>query len=458
MRRDLTSPISIVEADAALAVLTRFDHVVLAVSGGPDSTALMALAAEWRARLEKPKPNISVATVDHGLRSESRSEAEMVGAEATRLGLPHVILSWHGVKPIAGVSAAAREARYRLLEAHARSFSVNEVAVVTAHHRDDQAETFAMRLARGAGLDGLASMRSERPLGEGSSFMLLRPLLAFPKARLRATLDQRGIGYADDPTNRDRRYERARVRLTLEQMEEAGLSSEAMATSARRLGEARDALAYAEEHFVASLDLSYGNDVFAKFDRRVFEDGPVFLRQKVLARLIERYGGASPVPQLCEVEDLVARMQRDTASTATLGGAVVSSGARFVRVWREFGRLRQAEIGLSPGQEIVWDQRFVARFAPDWPGATDPVTVKPLGEKGYAAIAERLAPATRPPTRAALALPSFWVGDSLVAAPSLAPFASLDAVSLDPGAYEVRPRLPLPEIKKLAVPSPAKGW
>lgn len=458
MRRDLQSPLSIVEADAALAALARFGHVVLAVSGGPDSMALMALVAEWLPRSEEPKPKVSVATVDHGLRAESRREAEMVGAEARRLGLPHVILSWDGAKPTAGLSAAAREARYRLLEAHAKTVSTGNAAIVTAHHRDDQAETFAMRLARGAGLDGLASMRSERPLREGASIMLMRPLLGFPKARLLATLVQRGISYADDPTNRDQRYERSRVRCALEQMGEVGLSSEAIATSARRLGEAREALAYAEAQFVASLELSYGNDVFAKFERRAFEAGPAFLRQKVLGRLIARYGGASPSPQLFEVEDMVARMQRDAASAATLGGAVVSSGARFVRVWREVGRLGQAEISLSPGETTVWDQRFVVRFAPAQSSADDAVTVKPLGEKGYAAIAERLAPGKRPPTRAAQALPSFWIGDSFLAAPSLAPFALFDAPPLDPRACEIRSWLPLPDLKKLAVRSEAKGW
>ncbi|MBS0253511.1 MAG: tRNA lysidine(34) synthetase TilS, partial [Proteobacteria bacterium] len=430
MRRDLQSPLSIAEADAALAALARFDHVVLAVSGGPDSMALMALAAEWRMRVEEPNPKVSVATVDHGLRAESRREAEMVGVEARRLGLPHVILSWDGEKPSSGLSAAAREARYRLLEAHAKTVFTGNVAIVTAHHRDDQAETFAMRLARGAGLDGLASMRSERPLREGASIMLTRPLLAFPKARLLATLAQRGIGYADDPTNCDQRYERTRVRSALEQMDEAGLSSEAIATSARRLGEAREALAYAEAQFVAALDLSYGNDVFAKFDRRAFEAGPAFLRQKVLAKLIARYGGASPSPQLFEVEDMVARMQRDTASAATLGGAMVSSGARFVRVWREVGRLGQSEISLSPGEATVWDQRFVVRFSPAQAHSADVVTVKPLGEKGYAAIAARLVPARKPPTRAAQALPSFWWGDNFLAAPSLAPFALFDAAPL----------------------------
>jgi tRNA(Ile)-lysidine synthase len=434
-------PITDVEADAAFASLARFDHVILAVSGGPDSMALMALAADWRLR-RTSAPAISVATVDHGLRANSRSEAEMVAEAARRLGLSHVILTWDGPKPVTGLPMAAREARYRLLEDHAQAMSAETIAIVTAHHRDDQAETFAMRLARGAGIDGLSGMRDERLLRDGSRIVLARPLLAVPKARLVATLVARGIAYADDPTNADRRYERARVRSLLPELEAGGLSPQAMVTSARRLNDAREALRYGEEVFLASLALSFGNEVFARFDRRAFDNGPVFLRQKVMARLIGRYGGASPAPQLSEVEDLVALMQRDGASAATLGGAMISWGARFIRVWREAGRLETSHVELRSGAMHVWDRRFALRWRAEraefMRSSEAPViTVKPLGEKGYAAIVSRLAVPLRPPARAAWALPSFWVGDEFIAAPSLAPFALSDAPPLDPAGFEL---------------------
>lgn len=432
-------PITAAEADAALAPLTGFDHVVLAVSGGPDSMALMLLAAEWRGRIAGARPTVSVATVDHALRPASGQEARIVASEARRLGLAHSILTWDSEKPRTGLPSAAREARYRLLEAHAFTFGTERVGIVTAHHRDDQAETFAMRLARGAGIDGLSGMQRERPLRDGASMTLVRPLLAFSKARLIATLVHQGVAYAEDPTNSDRRYERARVRTLLSHLETAGLSREAVATSARRLGEARAALVYAEDCFVASIDLSYGNEVFAKLDRQAFEHGPAFLRQKVLSRLIARYGGASPKPQLSEVEDLVARMQRDAASTATLGGTMVSCGPRFIRVWREVGRLEEREFPLVLGEAKIWDRRFVLRLSSDRASPAENVTVKPLGEQGYAAIMSRLASSRRPPTRAALALPSFWAGDRFLAAPSLAPFALFDAPPLDPAEYELDP-------------------
>lgn len=445
MSRVSPSPITEFEAGAAFDRLARFDHVVLAVSGGPDSMALMVLAAEWRARAKFATPSLSVATVDHGLRPESRAEAELAGRAAERLGLPHAILTWDGTKPRTGVAAAAREARYRLLEEHARGIGGGSVAIATAHHLDDQAETFVMRLARGAGIDGLSGMRSERLISGRSQIALVRPLLSFEKERLIAAVAQRGILYIEDPSNTDDRYERARVRSALVELTGAGLPPQALTTSARRLGDAREALAYAEEQFIASLNISFGNEIFATLDRRAFDAGPTFLRQKVMARLIARFGGDSPKPQLSEIEALSARLREEERCSATLGGAMISIGPRFLQCWREAGRLDHTEIELPPQAVRIWDNRFaLSWFAENGARGSqlkgrEAITVKPLGTAAYGAIAHRLRDELRPPARAAAALPSFWAGDELVAAPSLAPFALPEAEPLDPAGFELTP-------------------
>lgn len=435
MQRDAQVPIAPIEADAAFEQLAKFDHVVLAVSGGPDSMALLVLTAEWCARRAGAPPSLSVATVDHGLRPEASAEAEFVACESRRLGLSHATLPWTDEKPESGISDAARRARYRLLEAYARNLTTGNIAIVTAHHLDDQAETFAMRLARGAGVGGLAAMPAERTLVEGSPVRLLRPFLAFPKSRLIATLEAHGVPFVDDPTNRDSRYERARVRCALPTLEAAGISAAALATSARRLGDAEAALRYAEERFTATLDLSFGNEVFAAFDRNAFREGPGLLRQRLLARLVARYGGASERPELSEIEDLAARLQTEDRSTATLGGAMISSGSRFIRIWREAGRLAQSDLVLAPGESRTWDQRFIVHSAPEVIG---PVKVRPLGPENYLKIADRLVPGRRPPARAAHALPSFWRGDNLVAVPSLAPFAIASEPPLQEASCELK--------------------
>jgi len=420
MQRGAQIPIAQTEADAAFKRLSQFDHIALAVSGGPDSMALLALAAEWRARHGDATPSMSVATVDHRLRPGSADEAALVGREARRLSLTHTVLQWTDAKPETGIPDAARRARYRLLDAHARTWP-GRVAVVAAHHRDDQVETFAMRLARGSGTTGLAAMPEERVLLEGSPVRLVRPLLPFAKSRLLATLAERGLPFADDPTNRDVRYERARLRQTLPALEAAGIAPAAIATSARRLGEAEAALRYADERFVETLGLSFGNEVFAAFDCDAFRAGPALLRHRLLANLIARFGGDSERPQLSEIEDLAARLDAGEQNTLTLGGAMISKGARLIRVWREAGRLRQPDLILAPGESRTWDARFLVGRRP---GAGGAAAVRPLGAEAYAKIAAGLASGGRLPARAAHALPSFWNGDELIAVPSLAPFAA----------------------------------
>src|SRR6516164_10826116 len=155
MREDDDSPISPSEARALFAGLASAPALVLAVSGGPDSVALMWLMARWRRTLSRG-PQLLAVTVDHALRQESAREAREVKQLARALDLPHRTLRWSGAKPKTGVSAAAREVRYRLLAEAARA--IRATHVLTAHTRDDQAETVLMRLVRGSGIAGLSAM------------------------------------------------------------------------------------------------------------------------------------------------------------------------------------------------------------------------------------------------------------------------------------------------------------
>jgi tRNA(Ile)-lysidine synthase len=214
-----TLPISPSESRRLFALLAPVPHAALAVSGGPDSVALMLLAARWReAREDGPK--LSVVTVDHGLRSGAREEAEQVARMASSLGLPHAILMWEKAElPLASLQAKARTARYDLMVAYCHAHGIP--ALVTAHTQDDQAETFLMRLKRGSGLDGLAAI-PER--GAWAGISIIRPLLDVPKARLIATLDAAGLPYVIDPSNADPRFERARMRARASALDAFGLS------------------------------------------------------------------------------------------------------------------------------------------------------------------------------------------------------------------------------------------
>ena len=207
--------------------------MLVAVSGGADSLALLLLA---HAALGD---RAHAATVDHGLRAESAGEVAYVARLCADRGIPHASLKGDIPKRVertANLSSRARALRYRLLEAHADAIGARHIA--TAHHADDQLETLVMRLNRGAGVAGLASIRAV-------SGRVIRPLLDWRRAELAAIVAQCGIVPVDDPTNRDDRFDRARLRKTL-----AGadwIDRDRAALSVRYLADAEDALAWATD-------------------------------------------------------------------------------------------------------------------------------------------------------------------------------------------------------------------
>src|SRR4051812_31715764 len=209
MSEDDLAPISTREAKLLFADWKTAPAIVLAVSGGPDSVALMWLAARWRAA-RKRGPRLIAVTIDHGLRPEAAREAREVKALARSLDLPHRTLRWTGSKPETGLPAAARQARYRLLGKAARAFGATHI--LTGHTRDDQAETLLMRMARGSGVAGLAAMARQ---SQREGVVLARPLLQLSKSRLVATLTGAKLGFVVDPSNRDLSFTRPRFRALM---------------------------------------------------------------------------------------------------------------------------------------------------------------------------------------------------------------------------------------------------
>jgi tRNA(Ile)-lysidine synthase len=212
----------------------------VAVSGGSDSLALMFFLRDWAKQGGLPSP--VALCVDHALRPESASEARKVVRWAKAAGLRAQLLVRKGKAPRADIEAAAREARYRLMGEWAERNGVK--AIYVGHTRDDQAETFLLRLARGSGVDGLAAMRTVAPypLKEFSGLALVRPLLAFNREILRDVLRSRNQGWLDDPMNADPRFARVRIRNAWPALEAMGLSKERVADAAAHLARARAAL------------------------------------------------------------------------------------------------------------------------------------------------------------------------------------------------------------------------
>ena len=324
---DNAKAISASEAKSLFASWKAVPVIVLAVSGGPDSVALMWLAARWRAAL-KNGPRFVAITVDHGLRKEAAREARDVKRLAKSVGLDHRTLRWKGVKPKTGLPAAARDARYRLLTNAARVAGASHI--FTAHTRDDQAETFIMRLSRGSGIGGLAAMARQSPR-EGA--ILVRPLLDIPKVNLIATLKKAGIAFAEDPSNRDPRFTRPRLRDLMPALAAEGADARNLARLASRLARANaalDIMTNGAERYLASFDALDGR---AGFDLAAFSALSDEIRVRLLLRAIDRAGHEGPA-ELGKIEALLQAMDRAIVATnsspgrvrfkQTLAGALVS--------------------------------------------------------------------------------------------------------------------------------------
>jgi tRNA(Ile)-lysidine synthase len=324
------APVSAAEAKSLFDPFADAPTLVLAVSGGADSTALLALAARWR-RARKRGPRLLAVTIDHGLRRQSAAEARAVKRLARRLGVSHRTLRWTGKKPATGLQQAARAARYRLLAAVARA--TNAAAVLTAHTLDDQAETMLIRMSRGSGPSGLCAMSrvAALPAPAAKEIALARPLLDIPKARLVATLARAKIPFADDPSNRDPRFTRARLRQLMPALAREGLDARRLALLASRLRRAEAALEMAVDRAVETLSQEPWSDrgpiVFAA---EKFAGLPAEVALRLLGRAIARVGDEGPV-ELGKLETLHGTLARaytgrKSRLRRTLAGALVTLG------------------------------------------------------------------------------------------------------------------------------------
>lgn len=393
------------EADRLFASLRSHAVMLLAVSGGADSMALMLLADRWRGRSKATSILVHTATVDHGLRPEARLEAEWVGDIAAKLGLPHRILSWDAAKPKSGIQQAARNARYRLLRDHATEIGAG--VVVTAHHQDDQAETVLMRLARGSGIDGLAGMA---PLSDG----IARPLLGLPKSRLVATLEHLGVTWREDPSNDSLAFERVRLRRVLPYLREAGLTAEPIATSANRLRRAASALdQITAEAWRTHVTLHDG--LVAMMPEALWCALPEEIRVRLIVRLLRGFSHIDAARLLSRAEAIAARLLEPDFRRQTTGGATIERTEDKLSVWREPGRLGLPTVKLPPGESALWDGRFAVSADRSAPAA---VEVRAVGLPALRKIRSHAQRLPMLPDRILATAPGFWAGETLVSVPS----------------------------------------
>lgn len=405
IRNDILSADEFARLMASLGPFERKPKVAVGCSGGADSMALALLADEWtRAR----DGEATALIVDHGIRREAAEEAAAVARELHRHKIRHEILCFAGPKITGAIQAAARQARYALLSDWCVRHSCLHLA--TAHHRDDQAETVLLRLARGSGVDGLAAMA---PVTETRELRLLRPLLDIPRERLRATVMGRGAHFVDDPSNQDPRFARVRMRRIAGPLAAEGLSADRLAATASRAARARSALEGSVAALLARTTTVYpaGYGLVAPDALRI---APEEIALRALARLVTCLGGNEYPPRLERVERLY-----DWILCSNPGGGRTLAGCRIVPrgdmllVCREVAAAKETRPARG---EVHWDRRFRLRF-----GANGAGEVRRLGREGWRqAVADDPAlRRSRVPAAARLALPAVWRQERLEAIPSL---------------------------------------
>ncbi len=377
--------------------------IALAISGGPDSMALAFCIK--RANI----PCIAFI-VDHGLRSESTTEAEQVKRSLGTMGIRAEILRWHHPQISGAIHEKARQARYDLLLQACHQHGVTDL--LTAHHADDQAETILMRIAKGSAVEGLSGIA---PASMRGNIRLLRPFLNFPKSRLIATCDTDNIQFVTDPSNASDKFTRGRLRNIMPLLAQEGLTTENLLRLGARASEATEALATITHEFLrqtAQIE-KYGS---IRLDRRALSTPPRAIGLRAIAiclRIIHPNDYPPEQDALADAYDHILTSADDT--TRSLYGCLISLTEKQVTLFREPAAATEICV-LSPEQPITWDGRWVINAD----ALTPKGEIRALGMPSHDII-DQLAPILRhdiPQGRIRATLPALWAGEKLVAIPS----------------------------------------
>ncbi|MFD2174615.1 tRNA lysidine(34) synthetase TilS [Rhodobacter lacus] len=379
-------------------------RIGVAVSGGSDSMATLALLSKLS--------RVAAVTVDHGLRPEAASEAAFVARFCAERGIPHTLLSWDGARAEGNLMDAARRARLKLIGAWARGRGIRAVAL--GHTADDQAETFLMRLAREAGLEGLSGMRETF---EEEDVLWLRPFLGQSRAELRGYLTRHGIDWIEDPSNQNPRFERVRARAALAALAPLGISADKITAVVGHLAMAEQAVGLSLQRLVADHLREEAGDLV--IDALAFRNrfDPETARRLINVALAWVSGAEYP-PRAVKVLDFLTHWR--TRRDSTLHGCRLTVTDDALRITREAAAV--ATLRVPVGQ--IWDRW--ALTGPETLGTETlgPETREPeaqgleiaaLGEAGLKQVKDWRAAGL--PRASLLAAPGIWRGETLVAAP-----------------------------------------
>lgn len=416
---------AVTPADFALAMKTlgiagTRPKIAVAVSGGGDSLALALLAQEW---VQEQGGEMLALTVDHQLRPDSAREAETVQKLLRARGIPHEILTWHSDKPATHVQETARQARYALLLQACRARGFATLAV--AHNLEDQVETFWMRLAHGSGLDGLSAME---PVREVDGIAIVRPLLTFPRARLRETCVQRKIDWVEDPSNRNARYLRVKLRQFEDALASEGLTPARLARTVQKLGDAKEALQIMAAQTAASCTVIH-DEGYASLKMAPWKQTPRDIQRRVLARLVMQIAPQDYPAGFEMIEQARLDLLNPSFAGKTLSGCEIVPGQDGdMLVVRE----ENAVEGRIPvAENKLWDRRFVVSGIP-----SESLEIGALGKDGLSVLRKNTPLPSKLaslPFKVKRVLPALWQGGNLLAVPHLGYYSAFSSPDLQTG-------------------------
>lgn len=303
-------------------ILTKDDCLAVAVSGGPDSMALARMLMVWSVENDK---TLHIISVDHGLRLEAKDEVEMVGqwvASQDFKDVQHIVLDWSDDKPETALMENARHARYQLMVEYCRRHQIKNLYL--GHHQGDQAETFLIRLSKGSGLDGLASMQDVREYDD--TLNLVRPLLNLSKQDLISYCSEHDIPYVEDPSNEDESYLRPRLRQSVDVLSKEGLTPKRLGVTAKRISRARFALEEITESALIKCSAVECEDGYSiNFDS--LREYPEEIGLRVIQNIIEKMRpDAEYNVRMEKLEELFEALwfAPDSFKPRTLGGCIFS--------------------------------------------------------------------------------------------------------------------------------------
>lgn len=322
------------------------DKFCIAASGGPDSLSLIILANKFA---QRNKLGMSVLTVDHGLRKESSEEAIWLGKVLKKMKIKHFVLKWNGKKPTSNIMDAARSKRYDLMLDKCHKLKVNYL--LTAHHLDDQIENFFMRLVRGSGLKGLASISKSSRM---KRIKIIRPFLDYQKKSLIKILAKTNQKYIDDASNKDSKYDRIRFRKLIGGFIDEGLDKNRLEKVISNLNQVDKAINYSTKFSIIKTisQNKYGHILIKK---SIFLSLPSEIQYRILLFILKINSPQKKRIRSDSILKLIDIFYSMDFKKSTLNKSLFINQSSYILVVREIGRIFKDPI---KNKNFVWCNNY----------------------------------------------------------------------------------------------------